>query len=224
MAAAREQQLRNIALRHAFDIEDKKRLQNQITDLVIECFDLPTNNATEEDTDTSKPPVQSDFRVFKNALILFQSSDFDDLVYERNVDSRCGYALCGKPNRKFGTSVKVWNGKSGKDFQIVPREELEKWCSEECARKAAFVRGQLSTEPAWVRSEPYPVVKLPEDPQQPVKDNEPVDVSEDANITERMRLLALERGDLGVDESKTRVTVSDKLNASDLTGPPTFSM
>ena len=44
-------------------------------------------------------------------------------------------------------------GKHGKakDFKVVEREELEKWCSEACARRALYVRVQLSESPAWER-------------------------------------------------------------------------
>ena len=222
MAATREQQLRNIALRRAYDIEDKKRLQTQITDLVIECFDLPSQKVIKESPSDLTPPAQSDVSTFKRALTLFQPSDFDDLVYERNIDHRCGYALCSRPNKQLGSAVKVWNGRYGSDFELVRREELERWCSGVCARKAAFVTKQLSTEPAWVRSEPYPVVKLLEESEKLDTDVDQT-VELEANMTERMRRLALERGDLGIDEW-TKVIVSEKADRiSPSSVPPSLS-
>jgi hypothetical protein len=35
----------------------------------------------------------------------------------------------------------------------VERKEVERFCSDECAKKAMWVRVQLSTEPAWTRKE-----------------------------------------------------------------------
>src|SRR4051812_46722946 len=85
--------IRATALRQARDIEDRKKLQARVADLVVEAFDLPSN----PDADPAKPQP-SDASLFRHCISLFQSSDLNDLVYERNVDNRCGYALCPKPN------------------------------------------------------------------------------------------------------------------------------
>jgi len=142
-----EDRIRATALRQATDIEDRKRLRARIADLVIEAFDLPSK----PDADPAKP-LPTDASLFRHCLSLFQPSDLDDLVYERNVDNRCGYALCPKPNLKLAHGgEKVWNRKTGKDFKLVDRVELEKWCSRPCQERNAFVRAQLETEPAWLR-------------------------------------------------------------------------
>jgi hypothetical protein len=38
-----------------------------------------------------------------------------------------------------------------KDFRIAKKEDAEKWCSDACARRALYVRVQLSECPAWER-------------------------------------------------------------------------
>jgi len=145
----REERIRNTALRHAQDIEGRKRLQTRIADLVVNAFDLPSR----PDAEPARP-LASDATLFKQCLALFRPSDLDDLIYERNVDDRCGYALCPHPNEKLiNAGQKVWNQKGGKDFRLLDRAELEKFCSPACRERAAFVRAQLRTEPAWLRQE-----------------------------------------------------------------------
>lgn len=142
-----EDRIRSTALRHAQEIEERKRLQARIADLVVEAFDLPST----PDADPAKPQ-SSDASLFKQCLGLFQPSDLDDLIYERNVDNRCGYALCPRPNQKLAhNGQKVWNKKSGKDFKLVDKAELEKWCSPACQERTLFVRVQLGSDPAWLR-------------------------------------------------------------------------
>ena len=147
---------RATAVRHAVLLEEKKKLKSRILDLVLEAYDLPSQK-------TSSPAEASsvDIQLFKTCLCLFQPSDFDDLVRERNIDDRCGYALCSNPNKKLPPGGdKVWNGKGGRDFRLVERAELEKWCSIECDQRAAFVLAQMSTEPSWLRDSQQENVKL----------------------------------------------------------------
>jgi RNA polymerase II-associated protein 2 len=134
-------------LRHALRLQDEKRLQAHILDLVLEAYDLPS-----QPTSSASQASSLDIQHFKSCLSLFQPSDFDDLVRERNIDDRCGYALCSNPNKKLDPGGrKVWNRKGGSDFRIVDRAEMERWCSDECGRRAAFVKAQLNPEPAWLR-------------------------------------------------------------------------
>ena len=142
-----EDRIRSTVLRQAKDIEDRKKLQCRIADLVVDAFDLPSSS----DADPADPEP-SDASLFRHCLSLFQASDLDDLIYERNVDNRCGYGLCPRPNQKLAHGgVKVWNQRSGKDFKLVDKMELERWCSRSCQERTAFVRAQLGTEPAWLR-------------------------------------------------------------------------
>lgn len=189
---------RETAVRHARIIEDQKRVKTQVADLILECFDLPSQH----DVFPSKP-LPADAKVFTKALSLFQPTDFDDLVSERNIDDRCGYALCPQPNQRprHGGS-KVWNRKGGKDFKLVDRAELERWCSEACKARGEFVQGQLSNEPAWVRDVTETKVVLLDDVRQA---NDLAAAIEDLSIDEsakddleaKLKELSLERGDSG---------------------------
>lgn len=93
----------------------------------------------------------------KRHLKLFQPSDYDALIEERNINGKCGYVLCAQPPSSEDTSARFRivnrRGKSEGAFKVVPREELERWCSDRCARRGAYVRVQLSEEPAWMRAE-----------------------------------------------------------------------
>lgn len=138
---------RATAIRYALAIEEQKKLKSRVLDLVLEAYGLPGQPVSSPAEASS-----NDVQLFKTCLSLFQPSDFDDLVRERNIDDRCGYALCSNPNQKITHGGnKVWNGKGGPEFRVVPRSELEKWCSSECEQRAAFGRFQLSDEPAWLR-------------------------------------------------------------------------
>lgn len=154
-----DSQARATAIRHALQLEEQKNVQEKVLDLILEAYDLPKQPV-------STPAKASAFDVqhFKSCLRLFRPSDFDDLVRERNIDDRCGYALCSNPNNKIaGGGNKVWNRKSGPDFRMIDRSELERWCSDECGERAAFVRAQLSSEPAWLRDNQNDNVKLLDD-------------------------------------------------------------
>ena len=211
-----EDRIRSTVLRQAKDIKDRKKLQARIADLVIEAFDLPSK----PDADPAKPQ-SSDASLFRHCLSLFQASDLDDLIYERNIDHRCGYALCPRPNRKLAQAgEKVWNQKGGKDFKLVDRIELEKWCSKTCQDRTDFVRAQLGTEPAWLRVIRAVDIKLLDEvgsgdlndsfkvctikschvSRQIAHQSQTLSISKatDDDMVDRMQALALERGELNV--------------------------
>lgn len=188
---------RAIAVRRAHMIEEKKQLKNRVTDLVLEAYDLPSSS-----TASPSNPSTNDLKIFKEGLKYFQPSDFDDLVTERNIDDRCGYALCPKPNRKARhQGEKVWNQKGGKDFQLLDRRELEKWCSQECEARGAFAKVQLSTEPAWLRDHHNEIRLLDEveggDLSSKLKELSLTseESQSSADLAAKMKDLALERGD-----------------------------
>lgn len=189
---------RETAVRQARILEDQKRIRDQVTDLIIECYDLPSQpNASPSD------PVPADVKIFGTALSLFQPSDFDELVSERNIDDRCGYALCPNPKQKApGGGNKVWNRKGGKDFKLVDKAEFERWCSRACGNRGEFVKGQLSSEPAWVRDVTETRVRLLDDLQHEnilAAALRELSVEESAKdeIVAGLKGLSLERGDAG---------------------------
>ena len=219
MTDSRESKVRAIALRHAYDLEDKKRLQREIIDLVIECFDLPHDVSKETELESLIQPA--DIATFKRALSLFQPSDFDDLIYERNVDNRCGYALCRNPKKTFGIGEKVWNRKSGSAFKIVPKQELERFCSTVCAKKAGFVKAQLSNEPAWAREVTEKQISLLQGGvgDATTSSSQSTDDRTEA-LSRQLRSLALERGDYSPRETIESVSVVEREHTGQIAEPP----
>jgi hypothetical protein len=69
----------------------------------------------------------------------FQPSDYDALIEERYVNGRCGFTLCANAPRPQGPKA-PWL-----------KNKVENWCSDDCAKKALYVKAQLSETPAWER-------------------------------------------------------------------------
>lgn len=210
---------RETAIKHARIIEDQKRVKTEVVDLILECFDLPSEPGAIPSTASS-----SDAKTFKKALSLFQVADFDELTSERNIDDRCGYALCSKPNRKYpGGGNKVWNHKTGKEFKLIDRSDVERYCSPECEARGLFVRSQLSTEPAWSRDVTETSVMLLDDVQ---KTNDltaaikqmTLDDTTKNDLSAKLKELSLERGD-GSKPQTVSLEVAEK-EISDAVPPP----
>ncbi|PHH59801.1 hypothetical protein CDD81_2568 [Ophiocordyceps australis] len=94
-------------------------------------------------------PHPSDVAAFKSLITPFQPSDYSDLLQERNVNNLCAYALCPNPRRNLGPGGSWKIMSSG---QIVPRDDIEMWCSDDCARRALYIQVQLKRAPAWERA------------------------------------------------------------------------
>jgi RNA polymerase II-associated protein 2 len=147
---------RRAAIQTALQIEEKKRLRDRIADSVIECFDLPSQSGG-----IPAQALPRDVALFQVSLALFQPSDLDALILERNIDKRCGYSLCSNPNKQASHQGKrVFSKEVG---YFIDKSEFEKWCSKECMDRGAFVRAQLSTEPAWLREGQNAEIKLLEE-------------------------------------------------------------
>ncbi len=143
---------RDVAFYHANIIQQRKEVELQIllnTETLIDYplakFPYSASNPSPEDTNT-----------FKELLRHFQPSDYDAMILERNINEHCGFALCPNARVKDGSGGRFrlvgMNGKA-KDFRILESWELEKWCSEACAKRAMYVRVQLSERPAWERGD-----------------------------------------------------------------------
>jgi RNA polymerase II-associated protein 2 len=214
-----EDRIRATAVKHAKMLEEKKQLRNRILDLVVECFDLPSKQIA-----SPKDAPQTDVSLFKTSANLFQPSDFDDLVLERNIDNRCGYALCSRPKQKAKHDAKhVWSNEAG---FFVDRAEYERWCSKECKARAVFVRAQLSTEPAWLRENAPLNIKLLDEVEQ-TSDLEKAlrDLSigqvDSEEIVSKLQDLSFERGD----EGKPKVSgfeVVERHVGDDVAAPPSI--
>lgn len=131
--AERDRRNLGIALHHANRIQHQKDVQAQILSSIETLLDYPA----------SKTPTAAESSKFASLVQPFQPSDFDSLVEERRIDRKCGYALCSNAPRaaSLGASA-AWKlkGKGAEDY-----------CSNDCLRKALYVKSQLSEVPAWER-------------------------------------------------------------------------
>lgn len=140
---------REIAIQHALVLEHRKQLEAQILESVITLSEYPLSRSPEH---SAANPAASDIADFKHHVRLFQPSDYDDLIIERNANGLCGYAMCPQAKKKStsGGAWKLVRG-SSKNSGIVNRREHEAWCSEFCARHALYVKVQLNETAAWER-------------------------------------------------------------------------
>lgn len=144
-----------VALHHANQIQAHKDAEALILNRILDLISLPS--VAEADPASPSP---SDAMHLKTSLIPFQPVDYDNLILERNLEGKCGYALCPREHRKEDPKVKfriLWGPKGsgangrGREMKVVPREKLEMWCSDECAERAMYVRVQLMETPVWER-------------------------------------------------------------------------
>jgi hypothetical protein len=192
---------REVALYHANLLQQRKDVEFTIVLNMETLIDYPLAGFPHD----ASNPSSSDACTFKELLRPFQPSDYDALIVERNINERCGYALCPNPRLKErgGGMYRLlgMNGKA-KDFKVVKKEELEKWCSEACAERALYVRVQLSESPAWEREGAQTInIDLLDEPK---SDEDQVaermgkmdlNSAEDAERRQDNANLALERGD-----------------------------
>jgi hypothetical protein len=117
------------AIQHAHLIQEQKQIIRKNLDAIEELSDYPSSSTA----------TSSETAVFLSATVDFQPSDYDALIEERYVNGRCGYTLCANPPRKSGPKA-PWL-----------KNKVENWCSDACAKKALYVKAQLSETPAWER-------------------------------------------------------------------------
>ncbi|KAI0909301.1 Rtr1/RPAP2 family-domain-containing protein [Ustulina deusta] len=141
---------REVAVKHARIIHSRREIEDQISDSIIELSKFPV--IRDFPYNASNPPP-ADAEAFRNQVRLYQPSDYDDLIEERNANGLCGYTLCPNPRSRVsgGGTFKILNY-GRKDFNIVPSRELEKWCSQTCAKRAMYVKVQLNETAAWERA------------------------------------------------------------------------
>jgi RNA polymerase II-associated protein 2 len=210
---ASDQQKSN-ALRYAQNIQFQKIMQERVLDLLINTVDLPSYPATDPTR-----PLASDAALFKQALTLFQPKDFDDMILERNIYEKCAYALCPRPNLKQNREMRdrtFRHMKQARKFRMNTKEDLEKWCSVECAERALFVRLQLSTEPAWLRSTPVENISLLEESKEGAPAEDLTGTMQELGLEEHHSVdVASSLQRLALDQSKKRV-VDDRMQALSL--------
>jgi len=135
-----------VALHHANILEERKRIEADVLDAIIMLLDFPS--APHGD---AKRPSASDAQRFAAAVSTFQPADYDALIEERNLCDKCGYALCRNPKKKARSTARKQFVDTERGVEIVDRKVLEVWCSDDCAKRALYVKVQLKEEPAWLR-------------------------------------------------------------------------
>jgi hypothetical protein len=214
---------RDIAIQHATIIQQRKDFEAAVLDSVVILSEFPLVRTPEH---PATNPAASDVAQFKSHIRLFQPSDFDDLVIERNANGLCGYALCSRPNRRMGSGASWKLINMGKqDFDIVSKEELEKWCSQDCKRRALWIRIQLSETVAWERASiaDLQIDLLGEDGQttnnidDTARELAKLQLAEQRRAEATNSALALERGD--DDTDSTRVGLVDVVIREQATRP-----
>lgn len=219
---SKEERDRQLALHHANLIQQRKDIELEILLATEKLIDFPEAQAPYN----AANPSFADAQAFKSLLRPFQPSDYDALIEERNINELCGYTLCPNPRVKEtggGTYRLLGTSGKAKDFKVVKKEELEKWCSEACARRALYVRVQLSDTPAWEREalgatgaeiklldEPKPQVDTTSNDPKVTEDSGDVSLEKRQNEAD----LALERGDTSAASRKgiVDVTIKEKEN------------
>ena len=153
-ARSREDRIRETALYHANLIQHRKDIEALVlksTETLLDLPSLPPSNPVN--------PSSEDALTVKRLLRPFQTSDYDALIEERNIDNKCGYVLCPRSNKFEDNKARfriLQSAAKGADaFKVVESQMLEKWCSDQCAKRALYIRVQLNEEPAWKRADNF---------------------------------------------------------------------
>lgn len=142
-----------IALHHANLIQQQKDVEAAILDATVTLLDYPPPLPFSPSTppDPAHPSAAS-AKAFTTLVALFQPHDYDALMQERKIADKCGYALCPRAPSKSSDKAKFrWLDDKQGGLKVVPKEQVELWCSVECARRALYVKVQLLEEPGWLR-------------------------------------------------------------------------
>lgn len=204
---------REVAIKHARIIHSRREIEDQISDSMIELSKFPI---TRDSPYNASNPAPADAQSFRNLVRLYQPSDYEDLIEERNANGLCGYTLCPNPRSRVssgGTFKLVNYGR--KDFNIIPSRELERWCSQKCAKRAMYVKVQLNETAAWERAgmasieidlfEEEGQTSAASDSTGPLaKDIANLKVEAQRKTAQNARDLALERGDTVTENGKPK--------------------
>ena len=147
----REDCVKETALHHAQIIQQRKDIEALTLVSIESLLDLPSSPSA----DAGRPSL-ADSTVVKHCLRPFQPSDFDALIEERNINQQCGYVLCPRLKQSQDTQSKYrilrGEGKGRDALKFVETHTLERWCSNDCRKRALYIKLQLSEEPAWIRA------------------------------------------------------------------------
>jgi hypothetical protein len=214
---------KEVAIHHAKILQHRKDLESQILEDLILLSEYPTDRSSAY---TASNPAPADAAGFRKHVRLFQPSDYDDLIEERNINGLCGYTLCARSHRDAGPGGEWKIMPSG---DIVRRKDYEMWCSQQCARRALYVKVQLNETAAWERAG-IPDIGIDILDEGQSKETEADKV---ANKLESLKLedkrqaardsaaLAMERGDRNPQANKVKVTLREKKTSAPSDPMPT---
>ncbi|KAJ4414314.1 hypothetical protein N0V85_003207, partial [Neurospora sp. IMI 360204] len=90
-------------------------------------------------------PSPHDAAQFLSLIKDFTPTEYLELIEERNCLGACGYVLCPRKRRNYEGEYKIIM----RTGNIARTEDLNKWCSDECAVRALYVKVQLDN-PSYV--------------------------------------------------------------------------
>jgi hypothetical protein len=183
-AAAQKKRHFDIAIKHALLIDHQRKTQDQVLNHIELLLDFPR----------ASEPTAQDATQFLQLVSIFQPSNFDELVEERRIDRKCGYALCAnEPRALHLRESETWKLKKG----------AADWCSNDCMRKGFYIKAQLGEVPAWQRvpGQQAPIILHEDDrhlaPVTTAESDEAKTRHVQKRVAERSEL-ALERGEQAV--------------------------
>lgn len=229
-AHSREDRDRETALHHAQLLQQRKDVEALVLASIEALLDVPSS----VDADPAHPSP-SDAALVKNLLRPFQPSDYDDLIEERNINEQCGYVLCPQNKKKQDTKARYrilhGTGKTPDALKFVPTQSLEMWCSDDCGKRAMYIKVQLNEELAWIRANsPSGDIELLEDRHSSNGAMSLVEGMTSLNVApaedhsvKRVKALAVERGDSSASSRPNRlgeVCIREKIIANSRTPCP----
>ena len=169
------EEARAIAVHHAQVLENRKQLELSILASIEHLLEYPPTSSmmtaaagggAGAGAGAGQQLSGDVVSEFKRQLAHFRPADLDDLVEERNIVRKCGYPLCARSNtlqQPITTTTTtaapapappkyrvLFRGSAGSPI-VVEARRLERFCSDDCARRALWIRVQLSDQPAWLR-------------------------------------------------------------------------
>lgn len=203
---------RQIAVHHANLLQQRKDVEAANLAAIEELMQFPTD----PDADPVHPE-SSDLQRFQRLVQPFQPSDYNELFTERNCLNKCGYVFCPRAKRQHQDMgrIHIELGSKGQGPRFLLTREVTAWCSDQCARRALFIKVQLNERPAWERVDDYtkPIELLNEDRARTLEDRlgslSIGDSVDDMKLAKAMEELALERGEKNSSNKPTTVMTED---------------
>ena len=216
----------DVAVEHANLIQQRKDAANLIFTSIETLLDYPPSPSS----DPANPSLELAEQI-TSLLQPFQPADYDSLIQERNIDGKCGYVLCPRPNKVEKTTARFrivrtgGQGKPGAGIKVLDKEALEKWCSEACGERALYLKVQLSEIPAWERAAtPKSTLRvLREKPLTQLRDGDFQRAKDVQVLEEGLKSLAIERGVRYSDDSApdvVDVTIRERETMGEAPKPP----